>query len=95
MNAQYVIRRTMIVFLFVELLFFTILYCFGPKSIKVLYDMYEQENNVHEEIHMLSRDIAQLEQEIQQSVTLFAKEKIAREKLLMKKEKELVFLTAK
>jgi len=86
------IRRCIIFFLVFEVIMFFVIYCFGPKSIKTLYDIYQEKDK-------LQRDIADLEQNNKNLLDLigfhktdFAKEKLARELLIMKRNEEKVYL---
>lgn len=67
------------------------IYCFGPKSIRTLYDVQRHELSMKQQICDLQQEILDLQQQIEQNQTLFAKEKIARETLLMKRENEKVY----
>lgn len=91
MNFTYFVRRTVIVFLMVEIIIFCVLYGFGPKSIRTLYDACAVEKNLLKQIGVLQQDIVILQEQIENSKTDFAKEKIAREVLLMKKDKEKIY----
>lgn len=85
------IRRTVIFFLVFEVIIFFVIYCFGPKSIRTLYDVQRHESIMQQQIGQLRQEIGQLQQQIEENQTLFAKEKIARETLLMKRENEKVY----
>lgn len=87
------IRRSIIFFLLFEVVVFFVIYCFGPKSIKTLYDIYKEKDKLSQEISDLELENNRLLNLIEFHKTEFAQEKIAREKLLMKRNDEKVYFT--
>ena len=85
------VRRCLILFLWFELLIFFVIYCFGPKSLKSLYDIKSAQTATENEITALKKEIEILKVDIARNQTDFAKEKIARERLLMKKNDETIY----
>jgi cell division protein FtsB len=85
------IRRCIIFFLVFEVTIFFVIYCFGPKSIKTLYDIYHEKDKIQREIADLQEENKKLLEQIEFHKTDFAKEKIAREVLMMKREDEKVY----
>lgn len=67
------------------------LYCFGPNGLHVLSGLKSQTEDVMQEIQLIQKEVQQLKIKIAESKSDFAKEKIARERLLMKKENETVY----
>ncbi len=88
----FLIRKIIIFFLLFEVVVFLMIYSFGPKSIKTLYDIYHQKEKIQNEIVLLEQENTKLTDLIAYHTTEFAKEKIAREVLLMKKTDEKVYL---
>lgn len=88
----FLIRKVIIFFLLFEIVIFFMIYCFGPKSIKTLYDIYHQKEKIQNEIVLLEQENKKLTDLIAYHTTEFAKEKIAREVLLMRKPDEKVYL---
>lgn len=88
----FMIRRCLIGFFTIELIIFVMVYCFGPNSLTTLYDLKQCKEKTIIDIAQLQHDIQLLQSELEQSVTPFAKEKIARERLLMKKPEEIIYL---
>lgn len=88
----FLIRKAIVFFLLFEVVVFFMIYCFGPKSIKALYDIYHQKEQIQNEIVLLEQENKKLVDLIAYHKTEFAKEKIAREVLLMKKHDEKVYL---
>ena len=85
------VRRCLLLFIVGELFVFFMLYCFGPKGLKTFYDISSMQSQTRSDILTLQQEIAALKQEIVLNQTDFAKEKIARERLLMKKDGETVY----
>ena len=85
------IRRSIIFFLMFEVTIFFVIYCFGPKSIKTLYDVYHQKTKMVQEITLLKQEINDLHSSIAFHRGSFAQERIAREILLMKRDDEVVY----
>jgi cell division protein FtsB len=88
----FLLRRCLIIFLVLEIIIFFLIYSLGPKSLKSLHEMYGLKNQTMRDITNLQAEIVMLKQEVEQARTDFAKEKIARERLLMKKDDELVYV---
>lgn len=88
----FLIRKFIIFFLLFELVIFFVIYCFGPKSIKTLYDIYHQKEKIQNEIICLEQENKKLADLIEYHKSEFAQEKIAREILLMKKPNEKIYL---
>lgn len=86
------IRKIIICFVLFEIVVFCMIYCFGPKSLKTLYDVYHQKEKIQQEIVLLQQENKELADLIAYHTTEFAKEKIAREILFMKKPDEKVYL---
>ncbi len=85
------IRRCIIFFLVFEVTIFFVIYCFGPKSIKTLYDIYKEKDKIEREIVDLEQENKKLLDQIEFHKTDFSKEKLAREVLMMKREDEKVY----
>lgn len=85
------VRRCLKLFLIFELSIFFLLYCFGPKSLKSLRDIEHMQQETIQDIAKLEQEIEMLKIAIEYNKTDFAKEKIARQKLLMKKNNETVY----
>jgi len=85
-------RKIIIFFLLFEVVVFFMIYCFGPKSIKTLYDIYDQKEKIKNEIILLNQKNKELTDLIAYHKSEFAKEKIAREVLNMKKADEKVYV---
>lgn len=88
----FLIRKMIIFFLLFEVVIFFVIYCFGPKSIKTLYDIYHQKDKIQNEIMLLDQENKNLEKLIEYHASDFAKEKIAREVLKMKKSDEKIYV---
>lgn len=88
----FLIRKVIIFFLLFEMIVFFVIYCFGPKSIKTLYDIYHQKETIQNEIMFLHQENKKLTDLITYYKSEFAKEKIAREVLCMKKPDEKVYM---
>jgi cell division protein FtsB len=87
------IRRCIIFFLIFELIVFFMIYCFGPKSIKTLHDIYQEKEKIQREIVDIEQENKKLLDLIEFHKTEFAKEKVAREVLTMKRDDEKVYFT--
>lgn len=74
-----------------EVAIFFVVYCFGPKSIKTLYDVQHQKAKMNQEITVLEQENNNLRSLVEQHRGSFAQERIAREQLLMKREDETVY----
>jgi len=85
------VRRCLLLFVVCELFIFFMIYCFGPKSIKTLYSIRNMQVQARKDIVTLQQEIEFLKQKIVSNQTDFAQEKIARERLLMKKDDEIVY----
>jgi cell division protein FtsB len=90
-NMTFFVRRCLILFLGFELSIFFVIYCFGPKSLKSLYDINNLQVATKSDIAQLKKDIEILKSDIACHQTDFAKEKIARERLVMKKNDETIY----
>lgn len=84
-------RKLLLFFLFFETILFLMLYCFGPNGLHVLSGLTSQTHQIIQGIEELQQEVQQLHTKIAESKSDFAKEKIARERLLMKKENETVY----
>ncbi len=89
------VRRCLQIFLIFELFIFLIVYCFGPKSLKSLKEIQKMQHMVSLEIVNLESEVSELLQNSIKLQSSFAKEKIARERLLMKKNEENVYFKNK
>lgn len=87
----FLVRRVIIFFLAFELVIFMMLYCFGPKGLSKIRELKQNQIGAQDDIAALQADIDQLQRDILSSQSDLAKEKIAREKLLMKKDDETVY----
>lgn len=85
------VRRCLLMFMIFELLIFCVVYCFGPKGLKTYWDIGQMCVQVDKDIILLEKEIESLQGDIAQHQTSFAKEKIARERLLMKRDDEIVY----
>lgn len=84
-------RRILLYGFIVEVILFFLLYYFGSNGKPVLIKLLEETKEVGQEITVLQSEINQLNHAIQDGKSSFAKEKIARERLHMKKDKEIVY----
>ena len=91
----FLMRRFIMFFLVFEIVVFFVLYCFGPKGLIMIVDLRKQQEQTRLDIDTLQKEIKILQHDIEISHTDFAKEKIAREKLLMKKDQEQVYFKTK
>ncbi|HSW76651.1 MAG TPA: septum formation initiator family protein [Candidatus Saccharimonadales bacterium] len=91
----FLMRRLIILFLVFELIVFFMLYCFGPKGLTKIIDLRKQQEQTQLDITHIQKEITALQHDIEINHTDFAKEKIAREKLLMKKDQEQVYFKTK
>lgn len=85
------VRRCLKLFLIFELVIFFVIYCFGPKSLKSLHDIESMKIQTVQEISNLKKEIEILKYDVERNQTEFAKEKIARQRLLMKKNNETIY----
>lgn len=85
------VRRCLKLFFIFELFIFFVIYCFGPKSLKSLHDIRRMQVETIKDIATLKQEIETLKYTIARNQTDFAKEKIARERLIMKKNNETVY----
>ena len=92
-DMTFFIRRCIVFFLIFEVAIFFMIYSFGPKSIKTLYDIYHEKDKLQREIIFLEQENEKLVNLIEFHKTEFSKEKIAREILLMKRDDEKVYFT--
>lgn len=84
-------KRLVLSVLLIESIFFCVLYCFGPNGMHILSSLRAQKVYILADIENLKRDIVQIKQELEYSQGDFYKEKMARERLQMKKNNEIVF----
>jgi len=91
----FLMRRFIMAFLVFEVVVFFVLYCFGPKGLTMLVDLRKQQQQARCDISTIQKEIKTLQRDIEISHSDFAKEKIAREKLLMKKDQEQVYFKNK
>lgn len=89
------VRRCLQIFLIFEMVIFFVIYCFGPKSLKFLKEIKNMQHMVSTEIVNLESEVSGLLQESIKLQSAFAKETIARERLLMKKNEENVYFKNK
>ena len=89
------IRKLLTFVLLFETILFLVLYCFGPNGIHLFFKLKDQKAVVEQEIKNLSVQVRELEEKVALSKQDFYKEKIARERLLMKKDKEEVYFKSK
>ncbi|MBM17450.1 MAG: hypothetical protein CL947_00080 [Epsilonproteobacteria bacterium] len=85
------LKKLLGIVLIFEILLFLMLYYFGPNGWHVITALQEQKKQLTEEVNQLSNKIVELEIVLQTSQTAFEKEKMARERLLMKKDNETVY----
>lgn len=85
------VRRCIQIFLVIESILFILLYCFGPKGLSSLHDIAKSYRKTELEIVQLTEEVEALQKQAADNKTDFAKEKIAREQLLMKKNNEIVY----
>lgn len=74
-----------------EIIIFGLLYYFGPHGLSHLSVMKIKKEEMLQEIMLIGAEVDQLKKDIKRSTTVFAKEKIARERLCMKKDNETVY----
>ncbi|MCX5924169.1 MAG: septum formation initiator family protein [Candidatus Dependentiae bacterium] len=91
----FIMRRFIICFLVFEVVVFFVLYCFGPRGLTMLVDLRKQQEQARIDIATTQKEIKTLQSDIEMNFSDFAKEKIAREKLLMKKDQEQVYFKNK
>ncbi|MFA5998830.1 MAG: septum formation initiator family protein [Candidatus Babeliales bacterium] len=91
----FLMRRLIMFFLVFEVVVFFVLYCFGPKGLTMLVDLRKQQQQTRIDICTIQKEIKTLQSDIEMNFSDFAKEKIAREKLLMKKDQEQVYFKTK
>lgn len=84
-------RRLLKYGLFFETVLFLLFYYFGPNGLSMISRLGQQKGDVMADIVLIRQEIDQLDIKIKQGKTAFAKEKIARERLLMKKNNETVY----
>jgi cell division protein FtsB len=90
-NMIFFIRRSIIFFVAFEVVIFFMIYCFGPQSIKTLYDVQRHKIQIEQEVLKLKQEVTELNGQIKENQSSFAQEKLARELLLMKREDEKVY----
>ena len=86
------VKKLLLIALLFEVILFLMLYCFGPNGYHVLLGLNTQKQVLAQEVKQLYHDITTLEENIRISQTPFAKEAIARERLFMKRDNEIVYL---
>lgn len=91
----FLMRRLIVLFLVFELVIFFVLYCFGPKGLIKIMDLRKEQEQTRLDIANIQKEITVLQRDIEMNHSDFAKEKIAREKLLMKKDQEQVYFKTK
>lgn len=85
------VKKILICGLVAEAILFFSFYHFGSTGKPLLAKLVEEKKGVEREIGMLQSHINHLAYKIKEGKTPFAKEKIARERLHMKKDKEKVY----
>lgn len=85
------VKKILFSALLFEILLFCMLYFFGPNGRHVVVDLLGQKVLLHLEIKKLQENIIDLQKKINLAETDFAKEAIARERLLMKKDNEIIY----
>ena len=88
-------RRLLVYGVGVEILFFVLLYYRGPNGTNILSRLALEKDTIVHEIATIQKEVHMLDQRIKESHTSFAKEKIARERLHMKKNNETVYFIKK
>lgn len=88
-------RRLLIYGLCAEILLFFLLYYFGSNGTHLISKLALEKNQFIHEIENLQHEVNELDQKIQQARTSFAKEKMARERLHMKKKDEKIYFLKK
>ena len=83
-------KRLVLSVLLIESILFCVLYYFGPNGMHILSSLRAQKVDILTDIDSLKGDIAQIKQELEYSQSAFYKEKMARERLQMKKNNEIV-----
>lgn len=78
-----------------EILLFVLLYYAGPNGTHILSQLLLEKSRIEREVFDVHSEIDQLSEKIKNGHTAFAKEKIARERLLMKKKDETVYFIKK
>lgn len=84
-------RRLLMYAACVEILLFLLLYYFGSNGTHVITQLALERELILQEIASIQLEVDSLGQKISQGRTSFAKEKIARERLHMKKKDETVY----
>lgn len=85
------VKKIILSVLFFEVMLFLMLYYFGPNGLHILNNLQVQKKSIVYDIAQLIKDIDCIEEKIQDNRSDFAKERIARERLLMKKENEIIY----
>ncbi|MBI2353136.1 septum formation initiator family protein [Candidatus Dependentiae bacterium] len=85
------IRKILKYGLLLEIALFFVFYYFGPNGMVVFYRLAEGKKEIESDIMVIIQENERLKSLIEQGKTPFAKEKIARERLLMKKNNEIVY----
>lgn len=85
------LKKLLLGALLFEVILFFMLYYFGPNGYHLFSGLIQQKIVLYEQIKKIQSDIDTLEQKIRISQTAFAKERVARERLFMKKDDEIVY----
>lgn len=85
-------KRVAIIFLFVEVLLFSIVYHFGPHGLSMLKELHKSYSQLEVRCTRLNEKIKKIESDIVAwDQSFFLKERVAREQLLMKKPGEKIY----
>lgn len=85
-------KKVALLFLCIETLLFGLVYSFGPHGLSMLSQLDQSYENLEVRCEELAEGIERIEEEIEEwTHSSFLKEKVARERLLMKKPKEVVY----
>lgn len=84
-------RRLLIYGVSAEVFLFLFLYYFGSNGTHIISKLALEKKQVLQEIVDIQYEVDELNQKIKQAHTAFAKEKIARERLLMRKKDETIY----
>lgn len=85
------LKRALYFGILIESVLFVLFYFFGPNGLHVLDDLSDQKKVLIAEISQHEQKVKDLQRQLATSQTGFAKETMARERLLMKKDNEQVF----
>ena len=85
-------KRMILFFLCIEMLLFGLIYTFGPHGLSMLTKLEQSYCDTELRCKKIEHNIQQVEQKIAEwEDSSFLKEKIARERLLMKKSNETIY----